>query len=283
MKAALIGTFTLLALSLAHAEVDPFTNPAPDPPRPERKIENLPSSISHKTTEDGAHSYTVTGVYDASEEEDEIATTYEALIPECTSLTLNFENRTCTFTTSRQLTFSELAYAFDDLAQLGGDLPYWLELEARDIEHSEAYHPKLYAVDKLDEEFPTGLAWFWVPRYEEFRIPFKWTPYSQGQLLIVPHTAHCMARSRFTIRILDRDGKLVWQDDGTAFGAVRLAVADTDEDGAHEIYIDRDDHHGRKDRLHLKQSSEQDAGGKRDAAPPDSLRSGTVDPALPQL
>ncbi len=31
------------------------------------------------------------------------------------------------------------------------------------------------------------------------------------------------------------------------------------------------------------QSGEQDAGGKRDVAPPDSLRSGTADPALPQL
>jgi len=29
--------------------------------------------------------------------------------------------------------------------------------------------------------------------------------------------------------------------------------------------------------------AEQDAGGKRGTAPPDSLRSGTVDPALPQL
>ncbi len=31
------------------------------------------------------------------------------------------------------------------------------------------------------------------------------------------------------------------------------------------------------------QEGQQDAGGKRDVAPPDSLRSGTVDPALPQL
>jgi hypothetical protein len=37
------------------------------------------------------------------------------------------------------------------------------------------------------------------------------------------------------------------------------------------------------DSVVITKIGEQDAGGKRDVAPPDSLRSGTVDPALPQL
>ena len=271
---AAIGFVTIMTLQCAAQEEDPFAaDPQPDPPRPERKIKKLPNSVTYEE-EDKAHTYTINGIYKGAGEDNDVSSTYKVFVPECTSLKLNFNAGTCTIVTSRKLTLSELAYSIDDLARLGGDLPYWQELEARDIERSGAFHPKRFTTEKLDGEFPAGLAWFWVPKDRDLTTSFNWTQFEQGNLLIVPKTAHCMAHSRFAIRILDRDGKLVWQDTDTALAAVRFAIADTDQDGAHEIYIDRDDH-GEETRFHIKQTSES---GSRESLVPGPHTTGHTGP-----
>lgn len=253
MKAyALVTALALLFPIVSFGEVDPF-EAAPDPPRPERVIERLPKSISHREIEDGQHEYVISGIYATSPKhdiEDPGALLGEPLIPDCLTCTFDFKKLTCTFTTSRKLTYSELAYALDDIAELGGDMPYWVELEARDIMPSELAGRLEYTTSTVTIDAPTGLAWFWAPDDKPLRIPLSYGGPNLGTLLIVPSTAHCMAHSRYVLRVLDGNGLLVWTDEKTLFAGVKIALSDIDKDSMHEIWIYRDDH-GKEERFQI--------------------------------
>ena len=277
MKAALIASFGLLAASLAHAEEDPFADPAPAPPRPERKISSLPKSVTYEA-KDGSHIYTISGIYVTSPEHeiDDPGSLSEAFIPDCEDCTFDFRKRTCTITTSRKLTFSELAYAIDDIAGMCGDLPYWFELEARDLPASEEFAGVRFAVEAVEGAHPKRLGWFWLPDDKPFEIPFAFGPNQTMKVLIVPTTAFCMCHSRYCIRILDESGKLVWQDNNTAYAGISVAVTDQDEDFVHELLIRRHDH-GKDARFRIKLSSEQD-GADQPATTPESKPEGNQNP-----
>lgn len=243
-------------------------------PKPERKIEHLPKSITYQKRADGKHAYSVAGIYNASErsKKEQIRTDaqrekddknpfgpldlsdypesiYQGTIPDCDEVEADFPNRVLRFTTSRKLPFDELAKVIDEMARIGGDLPYWDELEARDIGQSSAYSAENYEISTPKDEFPSGLAWFLVPD-RKVSTPIK-IDFFQGTLLFIPSTAHCMVHSRFSIRILDPNGLVLWEDDKTALADVRFALADIDQDGLHEILLIRDDH-GKEDRFLIR-------------------------------
>ncbi|MCP5531775.1 MAG: hypothetical protein H7A48_01230 [Akkermansiaceae bacterium] len=257
MKAALIAAFAMLAASFAHAEDDPFADPAPDLPRPERKISSLPKSIAHEAR-DGMHVYTISEIYATSPEHeiDDPGSLSEAFIPDCEDCTFDFKKRTCTITTSRELTFSELAYAIDDIAGMGGDMPYWAELAARDLPETEEFSELDFVAEEFGGDFPERLAWFSLPDDQPFEIPFPITQIDHFKVLIVPTTAFCMCHSRYCVRILDPAGKLVWKDSSTAFAGMSVAIAVSDNGVGPELLMRRDDH-GEEASFVVKIKSEQ--------------------------
>jgi len=225
------------------AENDPFAEGCPDPPRAERRITLVPDAIAYKKFKADKHVYTIAGIYCRQKKginDDEIM--YSAMIPDCESVKLDYDKRLCSFITNRKLTNSELAYAIDDLSHIGDEIPSWLELEARDIPKGEFYGQANFLVKPFLGDFPKALAWFWLDKRSALSAPVLVGIGSQASLRIVPTKSHCMAHSCFSIRILDSQGKLMWQEESTAFAAVRIAISDIDEDGAHEILIDRNDH-----------------------------------------
>lgn len=243
MKAiTLIPIFIILSSWFAYAEKDPFGDTKPDPTRPNRKITKIPKSIKHKKGEDGIHRYIISGIYSGSQKSEiqNPGDLYEASIPACDDCKLDFNKLTCTIRTTRELTNSELAYAIDDIAKMGGDLPYWVELEARDIVKTIDFTNMDFSVEKIKGKHSNKLGWFTPSKDRSFQIP-----YSVGQefkILIVPTTAYCMCHSRFCIRILDPSGKVVWKNEAIAFGGFSLALSDQDEDLIQEILIRCYDH-----------------------------------------
>jgi hypothetical protein len=166
------------------------------------------------------------------------------------------------FSTKRELTTTELAYALNQMARDNGEMPYWLEIEARDLPKSPTFHPDRFKVTKL-KELPKGLAWFGAPEESVLQLPLELLPLSLGRLHVTPSTAHCMAHSRFALRVLDEAGKVIWQEDTLAFATSEFAVADVDEDGMHEVYLRRNDH-GTEEYFSITQSvkSLQEAAGR---------------------
>jgi hypothetical protein len=245
MKAsAIVTALALLFPIISFGVVDPF-EVAPDPPRPERVIERLPKSISYRQVEDGQHVYVISGIYATSPKQDieDLGSLLgNPLIPDCLTCTFDFKKLTCTFTTSRKLTYSELAYALDDIAELGGDMPYWAEVEARDLEDTKEFKRIRYEIEEVKKEPPAGLAWFWIQDDQKFQIPLSLGGFDQGSLLVVPSTALCMCHSRFIMRILDPKGMVIWKQTDAAYGSVRIALSSDEELGMHKVWLHRSDH-----------------------------------------
>ncbi|WP_341405386.1 hypothetical protein [Luteolibacter soli] len=234
----------------AEGEGDPFAEAgAKEEVRPVRVIAKLPGAVTHRAIAEGKHEYGIAGIYAASVRNgmaEKVEGMYEVLIPDAVEMRVDFKERRATFVTSRELSLSELAYAVDDMAKMGGDIPYWAELEARDLKGSEDFKQLTYVVEATSGEAPAGLAWFAVPRDEEFRMPLGFGGPSVGSVVVTPATAYCMCHSQFHLRILDPKGKVIWEDEGTAYGSVRIALAEEKDPEAaaplHEIRLVRDDH-----------------------------------------
>jgi hypothetical protein len=241
----IIGFLLFAMLPVASAEEDPFAASTGEEVRPKRIVLKLPKAVSYRQIDSQIHEYTISGIYSASankEERRDVASIYKTLIPDSLDLDLNFEARSATFSTSGKLTLSELAYAIDDMAKLGGDIPFWVELEARDLEATKDYTRISYTVEPTEQEPPSELAGFWVPKDKEFKIPLSLGGSELGSLLIVPTTASCMCHSRFSLRVLDPEGKVIWKEEGTAYAGVKIALSNANEFGMHKIWLTRDDH-----------------------------------------
>ncbi|RYG93526.1 MAG: hypothetical protein EON58_18145 [Alphaproteobacteria bacterium] len=236
----------LAILPKVAAEDDLFAKSVDEEVRPERKILKIPKAVDHKMVDASKHEYTISGIYAVSAKNSElkknVASTYQVFIPDSLGLKLDFKERKAKFSTSRELSTSELAYAIDDMAKLGGDIPYWVELEARDLELAKDYAHIRYTVDATAEEAPSELAWFWLPKDRVFQVPLSIGGSRLGSLLVVPSTAFCMCHSRFNLRILDPEGKLIWKEEDTAYATVGIALSKVNEFGMHKIWLTRDDH-----------------------------------------
>jgi len=287
---AIALTSLILPSVVAQEEDNPFTDFTPPEDKPPRVIKKLPDSIRHDELPNGKHIYTVTRIYNASEKskaaiakanrerentgrdinnpfgdrdylDDFPESGYKSSMPDCEKVTINFEYRTCTFITTREIALPELADAIDHMAWNYGDLPYWNELEARDIAKSEHYHEQNFSVEPFEGEMPDKLAWFHAHGQQSVSSLIGLFGFRQGKLTISPTTAHCMAHSCFAIRVFDWDGKVYWRDDSTALADIQFAVADVDLDGDHDILIKRYDH-GESDRFLIRQNMETNSPGK---------------------
>lgn len=272
--------------SLFAQQSDPFTNEGNGIRESGRLIEKLPDSIQFEILNNGKCRYTIDRIYDASyrtkmsyeeslENETESepdsddpfgkpdyeyylsdnypAHEYESMVPDCEEFHFDFPNRKCFFITSHELDPSKLADTIDQMAWAYGDLPYWHELEARDIPRSEHFDEGCYTIEDYEKEWPPNTAMFRAIRDRPIATQFVVHPAIQGEVLITPSTAHCMLHSRFALRILDMNGELLWLNDETLCADVVFAVSDIDNDGFHEILIDQNDH-GETSRLVIRRN-----------------------------
>lgn len=270
---AIIGMLLFAVLPTATAEEDPFAEAGSEAVRPERAILKLPRAVAHREIDATRHQYSITDIYKgyASKHEDpkEASSSYSFLIPDVLEFDLDLKAKKAIFFTSRALSLSELAYAIDDMAALGGDIPFWAELEARDLESTKGYARIRYVVVPTDEEPPAELAGFWMPKDKAFQIPLSFGGPDLGSLLVVPTTAFCMCHSRFSLRVLDPEGKLIWKEEGTAYAGVKIALSNANEFGMHKIWLTRDDHGVSKRFLisgHFLQEQEIEQGGTEQPA-----------------
>lgn len=203
----------------------------------------LPASVVH-VHEGGKHSYTIGGIFAGFvfESTSETGSNYTSYFPDSLDASVDRERRTFTVSTSRPLSIVELKNAIDEVARGGGDLPYWTELQLRDTPKSPRYADGLFRVRPLKGEHPQGLAWFSVAKDGLLRFPIRLAFDHQGTVFVSNKTAYCMCHERYAIRILDADGRLLWQEQEVALGFCRFAVVDKDGDGVHEILIERYDH-----------------------------------------
>jgi len=51
-----------------------------------------------------------------------------------------------------------------------------------------------------------------------------------------------MCHSRFNLRILDPEGKLIWKDEASAYASVKIALSNAKDSGMHMIWMNREDH-----------------------------------------
>ena len=213
--------------------------------RPERVIQKLPKAITYRKIDATRHEYVISSIYTASEKKglsDKVADSYLPRIPDALDIKLDFTKRTASFSTKRELSFSELAEAIDEMARLGGDIPYWSELEARDLEATKDFRQLKYSIATETENPPSGLAWFSMPRDRTFSIPLNLFGPDPGSLEVVPTTAYCMCHSKYILRILDPKGKVIWKEENIAFAEVQIALYQAKDSNLHEIRLVRDDH-----------------------------------------
>ncbi|QJE95007.1 hypothetical protein [Luteolibacter luteus] len=214
----------------------------------------LPSGIATHH-EDGKFTYVISGIIKHTPELElkESQKAHQILVPDCEHLSLNRAARKCSFTTTRELPWEELAATIDEMARKGGEIPYWSELEARDLPTSEKTD-LVYKISRHSAEPPEGAEWITIPKAEGFDTEISLPANIKGRILIVPSTAMCMCHSRYSFRILDQEGKVVWRDDREAYGSIQVAVTDIDRDGTEEILLERDDHgKGGRFLIQLKQ------------------------------
>lgn len=254
---SVLKNFILLAfVGYVHAQADPVRDNAQALPQAGNKISSIPKSISYELV-DGSHVYTIKGIYDASLQRDikDPGSLLVNLIPDCEECNFNFEKRTCTIQMKRKLTNTELASVIDDLAKRGGDMPYWAELKARDLPANEADANFDFVVEEFNGDFPKHLAWFSLSRDKEFVTPFAIGQLLHFKVLIVPTTAYSMRYSRYCIRILNAEGKVVWSDTKTAFADISIAISAMDNGSGHALLIRRHDY-GKDAKFTIKRKSE---------------------------
>lgn len=207
-----------------------------------RKIIKMPSGITHHRA-GGKSTYVISGIIRHTPELklNEANRAHQLLIPDCSGFRLDRSGRKCSFVTTEELPLSELADTIDLLAKKGGEVPYWAELEARDLPVSEKGDVS-YKITSSTKKIADDLHWVSLQKDESFETAITLSSEGTGRILIVPSTAMCMCHSRYSIRILDAEQKVIWRDDREAYGSIRVAIADIDGDKSQEILLSRSDH-----------------------------------------
>jgi hypothetical protein len=216
-----------------------------------RNIRRLSNAISHTRLDSGRHAYTVSGIYlpESGMTREQLEEVYrdggvtQLVCPDRFDWKFDLDKKTCTFEVGRELRLSELAEIIDNSAWFGGHLPYWEELECRDIPKSDRFSDHRYSVAEIHAvPLPSHSDWVDLSTERKNSMPISIAKDLEGTLRITASTAHCMAESRFALRILDENGKVLWVDDTTLYGSFRVALTDLNSDGVQEILLHRTSH-----------------------------------------
>lgn len=237
----------------------------------ENKESRIPASVHYEVIAKNRHVVMVDGIAGKSIheegklEEESFHQTPLDYMPESfgfISIEMNYKTRNCKIITSKKIKPVDLSLAINELAKIRSDVPCWAELYARDLERAEDFRDDRYRSEKLNGEFPAGLAWFWLSRSMSFSAPFIiGSNAHRGQLFVVPNPVPQGSPYRYTVRLLGQAGRVVWMDSSTANGVVRIAVGDADGNGEHEIYLGCNEN-GVESRFCIKMKTERDTPTK---------------------
>lgn len=249
LRLALAALLVVSVAGLAQ-ENDPFSSssepiwPLKDFTHREKPVVSFPRSVTHRF--DGKnHEYLISGLYTEFHKGKAQAPTsaIDLYIQPLVRVEVDIATKTCRVLTSREVTPSEFANAVDHAAYIDGMIPYWAELENRDLPVAIPFSTDLYEVVPPSPEVAAmRQGWFYLNKRRAFSSPLNLSAVEMGRLLIVPSTAYCMCHARFSIRILDAEGRIVWLNDDLAYSSVSIAITDVDGDDCHEILLRRLDH-----------------------------------------
>lgn len=170
-------------------------------------------------------------------------------------LTASFDlkKRTFRLATKKPLSGILLRELSNYSARVSGDLPYWSELQARDLPKAPDYAEKNFSLKPMKKKLPEPLAWFGVGE-DGLRLPIKLNPFRKGTVWVTRTTAYCMCHSLLAIRVLDESGRLLWKSENFAPGSARFALTQSESNdgwGQHDVLIDVDDHGFKSARYRL--------------------------------
>lgn len=202
-----------------------------------------PKSIKYEQRE-GRHIYTILGIRSGNSENEKDRAHYYKAGLNWYDVKLDLKNNTCSFIAAEPVQILDFRTFLDYSGTVSGELPYWAELEARDLLEAPGPSAMQVTVTPAPKPFPDALAWFVMKSGEGFplQLPVQFGYGHTGALLITPLTSMCMSHDRFVLRLLDSTGKVMWKDDTIAYGYIKLALVDRDGDLFHEVLIDREDH-----------------------------------------
>ncbi len=220
------------------------------------RVKALPSSVIYGLSDDGRHQITISGLYPFKEGEnpEEVVDIWGVTyFPEATAAECSVEGATLRIMSKLPVSYDWLAWVTQRLGFGTGVVPTWSELKARDLAKSGFYDDSFFLLEEFKGEFPVGLAWYCVED-SEIKFPFNTdlAPYVGG-LILSPTRGLAPAPAKFSIRILDEKGGVVWQRDEVVQGKLRVAIGSRQKSGAHEFYIKASDYTGRQiDRYVLR-------------------------------
>lgn len=250
----------LLTVKQAEDSVQPSNKSSANLPRmadvSDQADAPLPRSVAYQEIAPDKHSYTVDGIYNPlnkDEYSEGFASIYRNIVPHCTGFQVDYPGLKCTFTTSRKLETSDLAPALDEMARIGGEVPAFAELRARDIPESPLGSKIAFSMSADNGQTSGPLDWVRMPEEGELRLPVVLGASGPGTLLIVPSTAHCMIHSRFVIRFLDSDGLVIWKDGENAYGTIEIAMQPADGKPL-KLFLHRNNH-GMEDDFLFQQTA----------------------------
>jgi hypothetical protein len=227
----------------------------------------IPSGIV-QGRDGSSFTYTVSSIYgkfakDQRESAETSALFYlqDSGFPEATAASFDLTNRTFRLVTKKPIPGHLLRDFVDFIARNYGDLPYWSELQARELPKAPDFSARNFQLKRLKRELPEGLAWFGVGN-EPLRLPIGIDLFRRGTLLISRTTAYCMCHDCLAIRILDEKGRLFWQTEDFAQGSVSFALTGPEDErgaGTHDVIISVDDHGWRGARYRLTRNFEEEA------------------------
>ncbi|YCM43089.1 hypothetical protein V2O64_17415 [Verrucomicrobiaceae bacterium 227] len=213
----------------------------------------MPPGINYFKAEDNSHRYEIRNIYtlhvpeqmrsnEILEEALTGAFPADLKIANQIALDIDLQRKTFALVSPRKLTSEEIT---DLLNPLAGDrlLPSWHELLAREFPKSKIFKDHQFLANEVNPEPSKEFIWSEQKRLTPLRMPLSLGKNNQGQLELTPSCRYCICHSYFTLRILDKQGGIIWKSSDHLFkGLVKVSLEDSDSDGWQEIYLDCDDH-----------------------------------------
>jgi len=204
--------------------------------------------IKHSLDDKGVHHYSIPVAYrEANERSIGYLTEDNKEILEVEHLTKKDGFR---FSTRRELTGAELMGIYHNRAFGMGDVPNWVELvllSKKKVKGFPSDSYKVTIVDKTDiepmlKQHKVALSDFTTIKRNCFDLELAMTEKEDRTLIVNTRAAKCMGHDNYSLRILNEEGEVMWQDLETLGGDLQYLRINIDEDEVKEILFHQDDH-----------------------------------------
>jgi hypothetical protein len=154
------------------------------------------------------------------------------------------------FSTRKELTGGELMEIYHNRAWGMGDVPNWVELvllsKAKSKEFpSGDYQVTLVAkadIEKTLKRHKVAISDFTPIKRNCFDLELPMTEKADRMLVVNSRAAKCMGHDNYSLRIINKEGEVMWQDLEALGGDLQFLRINIDEDAVKEILFHQDDH-----------------------------------------